>query len=64
MGEHSKRALRKQRRRVENDAYARAARFWLRPKSADRMGYDKPINRQAAKDIASHGRRQWLMHRV
>jgi len=44
-------ALRKLRRRAETDAYAKVARFWANPKTATRMGYDRPINRQAAKDI-------------
>ena len=47
----SPKALRKLRRRVENDAYAKEARFWEKPKTALRMGYDKPIDRQAVKDL-------------
>jgi hypothetical protein len=53
----SPKAMRKLRRRVENDAYAKDARFWLNLKSADRMGYKKPVNRQAAKEL-SHKRRK------
>ena len=48
----SPKALRKLRRRVENDAYAKEARFWEKPKTALRMGYDKPIDRQASKELS------------
>jgi hypothetical protein len=47
----SPKALLKLRRRVENDAYAKEARFWEKPKTALRMGHDKPINQQAAKEL-------------
>lgn len=53
MAELSRRALRKLKRRAENDFYAKDARFWNgKLKSADRMNYDKPINRQAVKDLS------------
>jgi hypothetical protein len=45
------RALRKLRRRAENDVYAKEIPFWSNPKTALRMGYDKPINRQAVKEL-------------
>jgi len=45
----TKRAKRKIRRRIENDAYAETARFWRNQRSADRMLYDKPVDRQAAR---------------
>ena len=51
-------ALRKSRRRRENDAYAEVARFWTNPKTALRMGYEKPADRQAAKDINHKPRRR------
>jgi hypothetical protein len=44
-------ALRKLKRAAENSAYALVARFWMNPKTAIRMGYDKPINRQAAQEL-------------
>jgi hypothetical protein len=44
-------ALRKLRRRSENDAYAKEARFWANPKTALRMGYNKPVDRQAALEL-------------
>lgn len=47
----TKRALRKLRRRLESDAYAKEARFWRKLKSADRLGYDKPVNRLAAREL-------------
>jgi hypothetical protein len=50
-----RKALRKLRRKAENDAHAKDARFWLNIKSADRMGYKKPVDRQAAKEL-SHKR--------
>lgn len=43
---------RKKRRIIENDAYAKDARYWRgKPKSADRLLYDKPVNKQASKII-------------
>jgi hypothetical protein len=47
----STRATRKLRRRIENDQLAEQAQFWDRPRSAEQKGYDKPINRQAAKEL-------------
>lgn len=36
-------------RRIEVNTYAGTARFWLGlPKTADRLGYHQPVNRQAA----------------
>jgi hypothetical protein len=49
----SERALRKRRRRAENDDLAKEARFWKGPKTALRMGYERPVNRLAAKDLES-----------
>jgi len=54
----SPKASRKMRRRVDNDAYAREARFWEKPKTPLRMGYDKPVNRQAAKDLTARRSRE------
>jgi hypothetical protein len=48
----SPKALRKLRRRAENNSYGKDARFWSNFKSADRMGYKKPVNRQASKEIS------------
>jgi hypothetical protein len=47
----SAKALRKRRRKAESDAYAKDARFWRNQKSADRLGFTHPIDRQAAKEI-------------
>jgi hypothetical protein len=47
-------ANRKLRRRIVNDRLAAEARFWKRPRSADQMGHDKPVDRQAGKEL--HGR--------
>jgi hypothetical protein len=54
----SSKALRKLKRRAENDAYAKEARFWEKPKTALRLGYDRPVNRQAAKDLSAKRRRK------
>jgi hypothetical protein len=51
-------AIRKLRRRIENDVYAKEARFWANPKTAVRMGYDKPVNRQAARELVHKPRRK------
>lgn len=45
-------ALRKMRRRAVNDFYAQDARFWVgKIKSADRMQYDQPVNRDAVEEL-------------
>jgi hypothetical protein len=54
----SPKALRKLRRRAENDTYAKDARFWMNLKSADRMGYKNPVNRQASKELSGKGRKK------
>jgi DNA-binding FadR family transcriptional regulator len=48
----SAKSLRKLRRRIENEAYAKDARFWRNPRSAERIGYTRPIDRQAAKELS------------
>jgi hypothetical protein len=40
------------RRRAEERALAKDARFWGDLRTADRMGYTKPIDRQAAKELS------------
>jgi hypothetical protein len=46
------RALRKLRRRAENDFYAKDARFWAgKIKSADRMQYDRPADRNSHEEL-------------
>lgn len=51
-GPPTRKALRKMRRRAENDFYAKDARFWVgKIKSADRMQYDRPINRGAVEEL-------------
>jgi hypothetical protein len=52
MLELSPRALRKQRRRQEAEAYAATARFWRNIRSADRMLYNQPVDRQAAQELS------------
>lgn len=51
MTELSKRAKRKKRRRIEAESYAKDARFWRNQKSADRLGYNRPVDKQASKDL-------------
>jgi len=55
--ELSAKALRKLRRKVENEALAKIARFWRKPGSAERIGSAQPVNRQAAKELAHKPRR-------
>ena len=50
-GELTPKAARKLRRRIANEHLVREARFWNNPRSAEQMGNDKPINRQAAKEL-------------
>ena len=51
----SKRALRKIRRKQENQFYERIARFWLgKIKSADRILYTEAINAQSYKDVLTN----------
>jgi hypothetical protein len=47
----SRKALRKRMRRLENDRLAREAKFWNTPRSAEQLGYTKPVNSQAAKEL-------------
>jgi hypothetical protein len=48
----SNKALRKRRRRLENEAYAQDARFWNgKIKSADRMGYKHPADKKALGEL-------------
>jgi hypothetical protein len=51
--ELSAKGKRKLRRKAENEFYAKDARFWHNPKSADRMGYDRPVNTQATRDLSN-----------
>lgn len=48
----TRRQLRKLRRRLEADAFAIDARYWRRLRSADRLGYHQPVNRQAARELS------------
>ena len=50
-------AARKLRRRVVNESLAREAKFWNTPRSAERKGYDKPIDNQAATEL--FGQLEW-----
>ena len=48
----SRKAIRKLRRCMENDFYAKDARFWINKiKSADRMLYDRPVDRNALEEL-------------
>jgi hypothetical protein len=48
----TRRALRKLKRRAENEFFAQEARFWIdKIKSADRMLYDRPVDRNAIEEI-------------
>ena len=51
LGMTTTRASRKRQRRADNEALAKDARFWRGLKSADRIHYSQPVNRQAAKDL-------------
>jgi len=50
-------ALRKLKRRIANEEPAKQAEFWNRPRAAEQLGHDKPVNRQAAKDL--FGKLEW-----
>jgi hypothetical protein len=39
-------------RAAENEELAKVARFWRKEKSAIQLGYDRPVNRQAVKDLS------------
>jgi hypothetical protein len=47
----SRKALRKRVRRIENDRLAAEAKFWNAPRSAEQLGYTRPVNSQAAKEL-------------
>lgn len=50
----SSKSLRKLRRKLENEAYAKEARFWDgKIKSADRMHYNHPVDRNALGELAA-----------
>jgi hypothetical protein len=49
--EQTPKALRKLKRRIADEELARYAKFWNRPRSAEQLGHDKPVNRQAANDL-------------
>ena len=51
----SAKALRKLRRKADNEALAKEARFWRKEQSALQLGHNKPVNRQAAKDLSHKG---------
>ena len=54
----SPKALRKLRRRLENDANAKIARFWTKPRSAEQLDdRSRPVDRQAAKDLSHKKKR-------
>ena len=49
----SPKALRKLARRLENERLTKQdAKAWAKVRSALRLGYDQPINRQARKDLS------------
>lgn len=48
----SAKALRKRRRKEDTERLAKEARFWRKKQSAIQLGYNKPVNRQAAKDLS------------
>ena len=50
-------ALRKLRRKQRNEELAKEARFWRKERSMFELGYTKPVNQQAARDL-SHKRRK------
>jgi hypothetical protein len=54
----SAKALRKLRRKTENEALAKVARFWKKPGSAERLGHTRPVDRQAANELAHKPRRK------
>lgn len=47
----SPKALRKLQRKAQNDLFSKEARFWKAPNTAIQLGNDKPVNRQAARDL-------------
>lgn len=54
----SPKALRKLRRRLENDESVRVARFWSKPRSAEQLDdRSRPVDRQASKDL-SHAKKK------
>jgi hypothetical protein len=55
-GKLTTKSMRKRRRRIENDAYAKGARFWRNLKSADRLDYHRPVNKQAARNLSHKDR--------
>jgi len=55
--EQTPKALRKPKRRIANEELARQAKLWNRPPSAEQPGHDKPVNRQAVKDL--FGKLEW-----
>ena len=42
---------RRLRRKEDNERLAKESRFWKNARSAIQLGYNKPVNRQAAKDL-------------
>ena len=55
--EPTPKALRKLKRRIANEELAKQAEFWNRPRTAEHLGHDKPVDRQAAKDL--FGKLEW-----
>jgi hypothetical protein len=51
-GFFSPKALRKLKRKADNAAYSKDERSWRNVKSALQLGHDKPVNRQASKDLS------------
>ena len=55
--EPTPKAIRKLKHRMANEQLAKATRFWSRPRTAEQLGHDKPVNRQAAEDLI--GKLDW-----
>ncbi len=43
---------RRLRRKEDNERLAKESRFWRNAQSAIQLGHNKPVNRQAAKDLS------------
>jgi DNA-binding FadR family transcriptional regulator len=54
----SPKAKRKLARKIRNEVLAKEARFWRNAPSAERLGYSRPVNRQAAKELSFGARKK------
>ena len=55
--EPAAKAIRKLKRRPANEQLATEAKFSGRPRSAEQLGHDRPVNKEAVKD--QFGRLDW-----